>query len=151
MEACVPTGRKNGVSTTPCGVVRRPERPPEGSVFSTSMEEGTRRVYQLLFAQIAAQTTLASTQTPHSPNTTEYAMPDLIFLGFAAANPITASSMNQIQKRSSELPRAASHFGASSLKNALTFVATMLSGSTSPTLFSGSMIMAKMLCMTEGK
>src|SRR2546421_12665220 len=31
----------------------------------------------------AAQTTFASTQTPHSPKTTEKAAPDLIFLGFA--------------------------------------------------------------------
>src|SRR5216684_796120 len=45
-EACVPTGMKNGVSTVPWGVVRRPRRAPDGSVFATSNEKLTRRVYQ---------------------------------------------------------------------------------------------------------
>src|SRR5437868_15253954 len=44
--ACVPTGRKNGVCTTPCGVVRRPQRGPVESVFRASKEKGTRSVYQ---------------------------------------------------------------------------------------------------------
>src|SRR5260370_11647857 len=37
--ACVPTGKKNGVSTVPWGVVRRPRRAPDGSVFATSKEK----------------------------------------------------------------------------------------------------------------
>src|SRR5260370_24330018 len=37
--ACVPTGRKNGVSTVPWGVVKRPRRAPDGSVFATSKEK----------------------------------------------------------------------------------------------------------------
>src|SRR6476660_5319774 len=38
-EAWVPTGMKNGVSTEPCGVVRRPRRAPVGSVFAISNEK----------------------------------------------------------------------------------------------------------------
>src|SRR5271167_2173058 len=34
--AAVPTGMKAGVSITPCGVVRRPSRAPDGSVARTS-------------------------------------------------------------------------------------------------------------------
>ena len=45
-EACVPTGMKKGVSTVPCGVVRRPRRAPDGSVFATSNEKFTLKVYQ---------------------------------------------------------------------------------------------------------
>ena len=67
----MPTGRKNGVSTTPWGVARRPQRPSPGSLLRTSKRKGTRSVYQVLFGQSAAHATLASTQTPQSPNITE--------------------------------------------------------------------------------
>jgi hypothetical protein len=45
-EAAVPTGMNTGVSTGPCGVVRRPRRAPVASVAVTSNEKLTLRVYQ---------------------------------------------------------------------------------------------------------
>jgi hypothetical protein len=40
----VPTGMKNGVSTTPCGVVNFPRRAPVGSVLTTANEKFTPSV-----------------------------------------------------------------------------------------------------------
>lgn len=44
--ACVPTGMNTGVWIAPSGVVKRPRRAPDGSVFTTSKENFTLGVYQ---------------------------------------------------------------------------------------------------------
>ena len=42
----MPTGMNTGVSTMPCGVINFPCRAPVGSVFATSNEKVTQKVYQ---------------------------------------------------------------------------------------------------------
>src|SRR6202000_399639 len=100
---------------------------------------------------MAAQATLARTQTAHRPKTIPKAAPGFTLRGFAAAKPIAISTRHQIQKSSNDPPRASKVFGAVSGKYALSDVATIFSGSTSPYVFSGKMIIARMLVIAEGK
>src|SRR5580700_6298480 len=100
---------------------------------------------------MAAQATFARIQTAHRPNTMPKAVPGFTLRGFAAANPIAISTRHQIQNNSNEPPSASNGFGAVSGKYAFSDVATILSGSTSPYVFSGKTIIAKILRITVGK
>src|SRR5689334_23169103 len=128
-EACVPTGRKKGVCTTPCGVVNRPHLAPVLSVFRTSNEKLTRQVYQ---EKMNAQPTRQTTQTAQTLKATVKGFAPLSFFGFTAANPIASRINVQKVKRSIDLQRATSHFAASSDKTAARLVASGFSRSAVP-------------------
>src|SRR5258708_16410050 len=61
--AAVPTGMNTGVSIVPCGVANRPRRAPPASVFATSNEKFTPRVYQ---EKMKVQPTRITTKTAHT-------------------------------------------------------------------------------------
>src|SRR6266480_654787 len=128
-EACVPTGRKNGVCTTPCGVVRRPRRAPVGSLFRTSKEKLTRPVYQ---EKMNAQPTRQRTKTAQTEKAMVNDFAPLSFLGFTAAKPTASRISVQKVKRSNDLRSATSHFAASSDKSAARLAATGFSKSAVP-------------------
>src|SRR5882757_17491 len=128
-EACVPTGMKNGVSTAPCGVVRRPRRAPLGSVFATSKEKLTLPVYQ---EKMKAQPTRHATNTAQTLKAIVKALAPFSFLGFTAAKPMARRISVQNENRSNDLDSATSHFADSSGKSAARFAATGFSRSAVP-------------------
>src|SRR5271168_3524978 len=127
--ACVPTGIKNGVCTTPCGVFKTPRRAPVGSVFVTSNEKLTHRVYQ---EKANAHPTRHTTYAAHTPNAITKALLPFSFLGLVAANPIAMRMSVQNVKTSNDLQSATSHFAASSGRRAARFEASGFSRSSVP-------------------
>src|SRR6266567_2069394 len=107
--ACVPTGRKNGDWTTPWGVVRRPRRAPDGSVFAISNEKFTLAVYQEKTHATVVPSNVKNKKTPT-------AMPadfDIgSFFGSMQWKPIAVKTTDHIIKTSNEEARALSHFGS---------------------------------------
>src|SRR5215510_9514598 len=103
--ACVPTGINTGVSIGPCGVVRRPRRAPAASVFDTSNEKFTHRVYQEKSGDSAQEKDHAK---PVKKTMNASAMPTEIpsdfpngnFFGSAAEKPMATRMSAHIPNRS---------------------------------------------------
>src|SRR5437660_1154691 len=142
--ACVPTGRKNGVSMEPWGVVKRPRRAPLGSVFDTAkeklifdqrQEKRTAKnacptsVYQ---EKMNAQPTRHTTYAAQTLKAMVKALAPFSFLGFTAANPMARRTSVQNVNKSIDLPSATSHFADSSGSSAARFAATGFSRSAVP-------------------
>src|SRR6266550_711257 len=142
--AWVPTGMKKGVSTVPCGVVRRPRRASDGSVFAISNEKfifhetpesrtgknaGPTSVYQ---EKTNAQPTRQATNAAQTPKAMVYVWEPFSFFGFTAANPTANKIRVQNVKISKDLPSATSHFADSSGENAARFAAIGFSRSAVP-------------------
>src|SRR5579859_1633776 len=123
---------KNGVCTAPCGVFNTPRRAPVGSVFVTSNEKLTLRVYQ---EKMNAHPTRHTTYVAHTPNAIVYGLAPLSFFGFTTAKPMARRISVQIVNRSKDLQSATSHFSASSGRTAARFVATGFSRSIVPGAF----------------
>src|SRR5260370_35662676 len=118
-----------GVSIAPCGVFSRPTRAPLGSVFPTSNEKFTHRVYQ---EKINAHPTRHTTYAAQTDNAMVNALLPRNFFGLVAASPMASKISIQIVKTSIDFSSATSHFAASSGKTAPRLVATGLSRSTLP-------------------
>src|SRR5260370_38186240 len=82
--ACVPTGMKNGVSTVPCGVVRRPRRAPGGALFVKANDKLTKRVYQRKNQPILGN---KKTTEKACPNEIPSALPKSAFFSSEAEQP----------------------------------------------------------------
>src|SRR5579859_1507660 len=124
--ACVPTGMKNGVCTVPWGVVSTPRRAPVGSVFVTSNEKLTLRVYQ---EKMNAHPTRITTNAAHTPNPMMYGFAPLSFLGVVAAKPMASRIKIQNVNTANDLQSATKQFAESSGRTAAMFVARRFSRS----------------------
>src|SRR5207245_11164679 len=100
-EACAPTRRRNGVCTTPWGVVKRPRRAPFASIIRTSKEKLTRRVYHRKIQAIMVNN---RTNEYDAPNEIPRAFPIGAFFGSAIEKPTAIRIKAQIVKRS-RLPK----------------------------------------------
>src|SRR6266446_4595816 len=131
--ACVPTGRKNGVSMDPWGVVKRPRRAPLGSVFDTAkeklifdqrQEKRTAKnacptsVYQ---EKMNAQPTRHTTYAAQTLKAMVKALAPFSFFGFPAANPIARGTRSHEVNKLIYLPSVPSHFAFSSRSSAARF------------------------------
>src|SRR6266851_8213683 len=116
--ACVPTGRKNGVSTVPWGVAMWPRRAPSESAFRTSKENFTRQVYQ---RKIHAIMVKSKTIEKVVPNAIPSAFPIGAFFGSAAEKPTAIRMMAQIAKISRLPKKISCQAGALSPRNAAGF------------------------------
>src|SRR5260370_3403745 len=125
-EACVPAGMKNGVWTVPCGVVRRQRRAPVGSLFDTTNDKLTNRVYQ---RKIHAIVVNSRTMEKVVPNEIPSALPKGAFFGSEAEKPIAIRMTAQIAKRSKLPKRICCQMGALSPRKAAIFDAKKFCGS----------------------
>src|ERR1700680_4704201 len=142
--ACVPTGMNTGVSISPCGVVSRPRRAPDGSVFAVSKEKfifnqtpesrtGKNACLTSVYQEkMNAQPTRQATKAAQTPKAIVYVLDPFSFLGFTAANPMANKIRVQNVKISKDLHSATSHFADSSGKNAARFAAIGFSRSAVP-------------------
>src|SRR6266404_3090562 len=133
--ACVPTGMNTGVSITPCGVVKRPQRAPVASVLARSKEKLTHPVYQ---EKMKAQPTRHTTKAAQTVKAMVNGFVPFNFFGFTAENPIARSIKIQNTKMSKDLHSATSHLADSSGNNAAKFEASGFSKSTVPYGFKNS-------------
>ena len=125
-EACVPTGRKKGVWIVPWGVDRRPRRAPSESVFATSNEKLTRRVYQRKIHAIMVKNRIKENVVPKAIPS---AFPSGAFFGSAAEKPIAMRIMAQIAKMSRLCKEISCQSGALSERNAAGLDARKFCGS----------------------